>query len=147
MRQRAMQVDSGDEDRDLRHHERGDDGRLIVELRPIGAGGKGAAVGRLLAELEPVSVLALGDDRSDAEGFRLLRSERTASRLVALTIGVHDRLATPVEVIEAADVMLSAPRDAGRLLGALVRILAAEVDPVPRPGSDRASGPTGPTRT
>jgi trehalose 6-phosphate phosphatase len=95
------------------------DGRLIVELRPIGAGGKGAAVGRLLAELGPRSVLALGDDRSDAEGFVLLAQERAAGRLAALNVGIHDRTATPPELIAAADVMLAAPRDAARLLSAL----------------------------
>ena len=101
------------------------DGRLIVELRPTGAGGKGAAVGRLLEELEPASVLAMGDDRSDAEGFRVLRAERAAGRLAALCVGVHDRHATPTELLDAADLMLATPRDAGRLLSALATILEA----------------------
>jgi trehalose 6-phosphate phosphatase len=95
------------------------DGRLIVELRPTGAGGKGAAVGRLLAELAPASVLAMGDDRSDAEGFVLLADWRAAGRLAALNVGVHDRDATPPEVVSASDVMLPAPREAARLLSAL----------------------------
>jgi trehalose 6-phosphate phosphatase len=95
------------------------DGRLIVELRPAGAGGKGEAVGRLLAELAPRSVLSLGDDRSDAEGFRLLASERAVGRLAALNVGIRDRSAPPPELIEASDVMLDAPRDAARLLSAL----------------------------
>ena len=102
------------------------DGRLIVELRPIGAGGKGSAVVRLLAELAPASVLAMGDDRSDAEGFRLLADERAAGRLAALNVGVHDRTATPAELVEAADVMLSAPRAAARLLSALAAALERE---------------------
>jgi trehalose 6-phosphate phosphatase len=95
------------------------DGRLIVELRPIGAGGKGEAVGRLLAELAPSSVLALGDDRSDAEGFVLLAERRAGGRLAALNVGIHDRSATPPELVAASDVMLPAPRDAARLLSAL----------------------------
>ncbi|HLY13007.1 MAG TPA: trehalose-phosphatase [Candidatus Limnocylindrales bacterium] len=95
------------------------DGRLIVELRPIGAGGKGEAVGRLLAELAPASVLAMGDDRSDAEGFAILAERRVAGRLAALNVGIHDRSATPPELIAASDVMLAAPRDAARLLSAL----------------------------
>ena len=102
------------------------DGRLIVELRPIGAGGKGDAVGRLLAELAPRSVLALGDDRSDVEGFRVLAVERAAGRLAALNIGIRDRTATPSDVVEAADVMLDAPRDAARLLSALATVLEAQ---------------------
>ena len=99
------------------------DGRLIVELRPTGAGGKGAAVARLLDQLEPESVVSLGDDRSDVEGFRLLAEERAAGHLAALTVGVHDRLETPPELLEAADVMLAEPRDAGRLLAALATVL------------------------
>jgi len=99
------------------------DGRMIVEVRPAGSGGKGAAVGRLLAELAPASVLAMGDDRSDVEGFRLLTSERAAGRLAALNVGIHDRSATPPELVEAADLMLKAPVDAGRLLNALAAAL------------------------
>jgi trehalose-phosphatase len=99
------------------------DGRMIVELRPAGAGGKGAAVERLLAELAPASVLAMGDDRSDVEGFRLLASERGSGLLSALNVGVHDRTATPPELVEAADVMLDTPRDVGRLLNALAGAL------------------------
>lgn len=95
------------------------DGRLIVELHPTGAGGKGAAVVRLLAELRPQSVLAMGDDRSDAEGFRVLASERAAGRLAALNVGIHDRTDTPPDLVAAADVMLAAPHDAARLLSAL----------------------------
>jgi trehalose 6-phosphate phosphatase len=99
------------------------DGRLIVELRPAGAGGKGEAVGRLLAELAPRSVLSLGDDRSDAEGFVLLAQARAAGRLAALNVGIHDRTASPPELVEAADVMLAAPHDAARLLSALATVL------------------------
>jgi trehalose-phosphatase len=102
------------------------DGRLIVELRPIGAGGKGAAVTRLLAELKPASVLAMGDDRSDAEVFDVLRVERSAGRRAALNVGVHDRHATPAEVVASADVMFREPRDAGRLLNALAVRLESE---------------------
>ena len=105
------------------------DGRLIVELRPAGAGGKGAAVGRLLAELAPASVLSIGDDVSDAEGFDVLRAAQAAGRLVSLNAGVHDRHATPSELLAAADVMLAAPRESGRLLGALASVLERERDP------------------
>ena len=105
------------------------DGRLIVELRPAGAGGKGAAVGRLLAELAPASVLSIGDDVSDAEGFDVLRAAQAAGRLVSLNAGVHDRHATPPELLAAADVMLAAPRESGRLLGALASVLERERDP------------------
>ena len=88
-------------------------------------------MGRLVAEYGPASVLALGDDVSDAEGFRLLAAERAAGRLAALSVGIHDRIATPTEVLAAADVMLDTPRDAARLLAALATILAQELADAP----------------
>jgi trehalose-phosphatase len=101
------------------------DGRLNVEFRPAGAGGKRAAMARLVDDLAPSSVLSLGDDRSDAEGFLVLRAARDAGRLAALSVGVHDRVATPAEVIAAADVMLDRPREAARLLSAVATMLEA----------------------
>ncbi len=111
------------------------DSRMIVELRPVGAGGKGAAVARLAAEVRPVSVLALGDDRSDAEGFRVLSAKRAAGRLASLSIGVHDHHATPRELLDAADEMFENPRQTGRLLNALATVLEHE---------QATSGPRGP---
>ena len=105
------------------------DGRLIVELRPAGAGGKGAAVRRLLGEFRPASVLSIGDDVSDAEGFGVLRRERAAGRLATLNVGVHDRRATPPELLAAADLMLAAPRESGRLLSALATLLERAYGP------------------
>ncbi len=100
------------------------DGRLNVELRPAGAGGKRAATARLLDELRPSSVLLLGDDRGDAEGFSVVSAARAEGRLLAgLSVGVHDRVATPPEVLAAADVMLDSPRDAAHLLSALATLL------------------------
>ena len=100
------------------------DGRLNVELRPAGAGGKRGAMARLVAELGAASVLSLGDDRGDAEGFLVLRAARDAGRLASgLSVGVHDRVATPPEVLAAADVMLRSPREAARLLSALATVL------------------------
>jgi hypothetical protein len=61
----------------------------------------------------------MGDDRGDAEGFLVLREARASGRLAALSVGVRDRVATPPEVIAAADVMLPSPRSAARLLSAL----------------------------
>jgi len=100
------------------------DGRLNVELRPAGAGGKRGAMARLIDELAPSSVLSLGDDRGDAEGFLVVRAARSDGRVASgISVGVHDRVATPTEVLAAADVMLGSPREAARLLAALATVL------------------------
>lgn len=97
------------------------EGRMVVELRPVGAGGKGAATERLLATVRPRAAIALGDDRTDAEAFAVLRRERSAGRIAALAVGVHGGHEVPQEVVEAADVVLGSPRDAARVLAALAR--------------------------
>ena len=57
---------------DLAHYR----GRLVVDLRPRTAGGKREAFEELLADLRPATVVAFGDDVSDADGFAVLRAAR-----------------------------------------------------------------------
>jgi trehalose 6-phosphate phosphatase len=103
------------------------DSRRIVEFRPAGAGGKGAAVARLLERERPATAIVLGDDRSDAEAFRVVSAARADGRLAAsLTIAVHGSVETPLEVVEAADLVLATPRDAARSLSALAAALERE---------------------
>ncbi len=101
------------------------DGRKVIEFRPEGAGGKGAALARLIDEERPGCVLVLGDDRSDAEAFRALAELREPGGPDGLAVAVHGAIETPPEVVEAADLLLPAPRDACRLLCALARGLEA----------------------
>jgi trehalose 6-phosphate phosphatase len=102
------------------------DGRKVVEFRPRGAGGKGASLERLLERERPSTVLVMGDDRSDAEAFRALRRQRGAGRLGGLAIGVHGAAETPVEVLDAADLILPSPVEASRLLAAIATGLERE---------------------
>jgi trehalose 6-phosphate phosphatase len=115
------------------------EGRMVVELRPLGIGGKGAATERLLGEVRPRAAIALGDDRTDAEAFAVLRREREAGRIDALAVGVHGGHEVPPEVVQAADVVLASPHDAARVLAALARAIeraagatAAEATPARR---------------
>lgn len=106
------------------------EGRRIVELRPAGAGAKGDAVTRLLERHRPAAALLIGDDRSDAEAFRLVIRERDAGHLAsALLLGVHGARETPPEMVEAADVILPAPAASAVVLRALARALEAEDRP------------------
>lgn len=113
-------------DRELPPHELAHyRGRLVVDLRPTSAGGKAEAFERLIERLRPASVLALGDDLSDADAFTRLRAARAAGRLDGLAVGVTGPHGLPPEVGEAADVILPTPREAARLLAALARGLRA----------------------
>ena len=104
------------------------DGRKVLELRPPGAGGKGGAIRALLAEERPGALLVLGDDRSDAEGFRVLRAARERGEVAGLAVAVHGAAETPPELVEAADLVLASTRDAARLLSAVGRTAAARLD-------------------
>ena len=70
------EVDRDSPPHDLAHYR----GRLVVDLRPRTAGGKREAFEALLAELEPATVVAFGDDSSDADGFAVLRAARRRRR-------------------------------------------------------------------
>ncbi|HEV8488620.1 MAG TPA: trehalose-phosphatase [Candidatus Limnocylindrales bacterium] len=102
------------------------EGRRIVELRPAGAGGKGAAVERLIDSLRPGGVLVLGDDRSDAEAFETIRRARARREIDGLAVAVHAAAETPPEVVASADIELAGPRDAARLLSAVAAALERE---------------------
>ena len=118
----AVEADAGDDQLGMSRLE----GRRIIELRPVGAGGKGAAVERLLERDGPGAVLMLGDDRSDAEGFSVIADARRRGRLEGVALAVHGARETPPEVAEWADVVLASTHDAAKVLSALARALEAE---------------------
>jgi trehalose-phosphatase len=109
-------------DHDLEHYR----GRLVVDLRPRAAGGKRETMERLLAELEPSTVIAFGDDSSDADAFGVLRAARAAGRLDALAVGVTGPHGMPDDVRASADVILDTPVAAARLLASIARFVERE---------------------
>jgi trehalose 6-phosphate phosphatase len=99
----------------------------IVEVRPEGAGAKGAAVEELIARHRAAAVAVLGDDRTDAEAFRVVTAARAAGRLAAaVAIGVRRGADTPIEVTRGADALLPGPAAVGEVLRALASRLGAE---------------------
>lgn len=98
-------------------------GRRVVELRPPGAVAKGEALERMISDWGPASVFMLGDDISDALAFSALRRLRAAGVTDGVAVAVQARAEVPVEVLEAADIVLSSPVDATRFLSALARLL------------------------
>jgi trehalose 6-phosphate phosphatase len=84
-------------------------GRKVLELRPVGGGGKDAAVASLLAGGPSAAVYA-GDDRTDLDAFRRLRELREAGELEsAVCVGVVSSEAPP-ELREECDLAVAGPQ-------------------------------------
>ena len=107
---------------DLAHYR----GRLVVDLRPRTAGGKREAFEALLGGVEPATVVAFGDDLSDADGFAVLRAARAAGTIDGLAVAVTGPHGMPDEVRGAADIVLATPFLAARALAALATALERE---------------------
>jgi trehalose-phosphatase len=84
-------------------------GRKVLELRPVGGGGKDAAVAALLAIDGVTAAIYAGDDRTDLDAFRRLRELREAGELAsAVCVGVISPEAPP-ELAEEADLFVDGP--------------------------------------
>jgi trehalose-phosphatase len=116
------EVDSASPPHDLAHYR----GRLVVDLRPRDAGGKREAFEALLADLRPATVVAFGDDSSDADAFAVLRAARGAGAMGGLAVAVTGPHGMPDDVRAAADALLGTPRDVARALSALARSVERE---------------------
>jgi trehalose 6-phosphate phosphatase len=79
-------------------------GRKVLELRPVGGGGKDGAVASLLADERLDRATYAGDDRTDLDAFRRLRELTEEGRLkTAACIGVLSPEG-PAELVEECDV-------------------------------------------
>jgi len=84
-------------------------GRKVLELRPVGGGGKDAAVASLLASDGIERVIYAGDDRTDLDAFRRLRELRGAGELsTAICVGIASAEA-PGELAEESDLTVDGP--------------------------------------
>jgi trehalose 6-phosphate phosphatase len=84
-------------------------GRKVLELRPVGGGGKDAAVAALLSAEGIDRAIYAGDDRTDLDAFRRLRELREEGELVAaLCVGILSPEG-PAELSEEADLALDGP--------------------------------------
>ncbi|HEY6730994.1 MAG TPA: trehalose-phosphatase [Solirubrobacterales bacterium] len=82
-------------------------GRKVLELRPVGGGGKDGAVASLLADERLDHATYAGDDRTDLDAFRRLRELQEEGRLsAAVCVGVLSAEA-PAELTEESDVNVS----------------------------------------
>jgi trehalose-phosphatase len=84
-------------------------GRKVLELRPLGGGGKDAAIASLLAGDGLDRVTYAGDDRTDVDAFRRIGELREAGELVAaVRVGVLSAEG-PAEIDEESDVTVAGP--------------------------------------
>jgi trehalose 6-phosphate phosphatase len=91
-------------------------GRKVLELRPVGGGGKDNAVASLLAGDGFEMAVYAGDDRTDLDAFRRLRELREGGELTAaVCVGVVSPEA-PMELAEEADLIVEGPEGWLRIL-------------------------------
>jgi trehalose 6-phosphate phosphatase len=91
-------------------------GRKVLELRPVGGGGKDAAVASLLAGEEIERATYAGDDRTDLDAFRRLRELHEEGRLrTAVCVGIVSAEA-PAELAEESDLTVEGPEGWLRIL-------------------------------
>lgn len=100
----------------------GREGRMSVELRPIGLGDKGTAARAIVDRFGLRGAVVMGDDVTDLDMFDAVSEFRAAGRLRAaiIAVGGADR-EVPAEVSAAADVALADPAEAAQLLDRLSR--------------------------
>jgi trehalose-phosphatase len=96
-------------------------GRRVLEIRPVAEIDKGTAVRRLLAGRLASRALFAGDDRTDLDAFRALRSMTAAGDLgVAICIGIGSDEAPP-DLGQEADAVVAGPDEFRAVLTALAR--------------------------
>lgn len=101
---------------ELRH------GRMSVEVRPIGFGDKGSAARAIVERFGLRGVVVMGDDVTDLDMFAVVAELRSLGRLRGTIIGVGGGDGeVPASVVEASDVVLADPAEAGALLRVLGR--------------------------
>lgn len=94
-------------------------GRKVLELRPVGGGGKASAVAALLGTGDLDAAIYAGDDRTDLDAFRRLREMAGEGRLrCAVCIGVASPEAPP-ELAEESDLLVDDPQGWLEVLHAL----------------------------
>lgn len=81
------------------------EGRRIVELRPRAPINKGTAIVDLVEEWSLRGVLFFGDDVTDIDGFRALRSYREQAGIVAINVGVASP-ESPPDLFETSDIIV-----------------------------------------
>lgn len=91
------------------------EGKMVVEVRPPVELSKGEAVRSFTRRKGLASALVLGDDRTDAEAFTVIREMRDAGAIHGLCVAIATADA-PAELLASADYALADTAATGRLL-------------------------------
>jgi len=102
-------------------------GRMVMEVRPPVAIDKGTAVRELLGEGHWRHAAYIGDDRTDADGWRALHAMRDAGSLTTAIAVVATSPETPDELRAAADAAVVGPPGVLALLIAFAHTLPAPI--------------------
>ena len=95
-------------------------GRKVLEVRPPVPFDKGLGIVALLREQEVTAALYVGDDTTDLDAFRALRTMASAGELeTALCVAVSSE-ETPPDLAEESDLMVDGPAGVRGLLEALL---------------------------
>jgi trehalose 6-phosphate phosphatase len=100
------------------------EGRLVWELRPPLDINKGTAIRRLVEQHQLRGIIFLGDDRTDADAFTVLRDIRAETGCVTLNVGIM-AAETPAIVRELADVLVDGVAGTERFLSDVVEIVTS----------------------
>ncbi|MGE5596745.1 MAG: trehalose-phosphatase [Hyphomicrobiales bacterium] len=100
------------------------EGRMVLEVMPNQEGGKDRALLALARQFKVRSLLAMGDDETDALMFRAAL-ELAKENVHVLLAGVSGGAETPPEISELADVILRNTDEALEALETIARALGA----------------------
>jgi trehalose 6-phosphate phosphatase len=114
------------------------EGKRVLEIRFVRSPTKGTSVDWLVEEHRLRGMLFVGDDHTDVDAFRALRTRRGSGGFEALNVAVLGA-ETPQVVREAADVALTGPDEVADLLCRLAERLGPGAAPAPPAGA--APGP------
>lgn len=98
------------------------EGRMVLEVLPNTETGKGPALTAVARHFRAKSILAMGDDATDAAMFRAAR-DFEAEGVTVLLVGISGGDETPAEIVELADLMLGSIHEAREALEVIARAL------------------------
>ena len=101
------------------------EGRRIVELRPRAPVNKGTAIVDLIEHHGLQGVLFFGDDVTDIDGFRALRTYREQAGIDALNIGIASP-ESPPDLFETSDIIVQGVDACADLLAAIAESLSSD---------------------
>jgi trehalose 6-phosphate phosphatase len=101
------------------------DGKLVIEIRPRALVNKGTAIHDLSTELGLAGVVYLGDDVTDADAFRALKTLRSPE-VDTLSVGVVTE-ETHAIVLDTADLLVEGVEGCVALLAGIAQHLAPSI--------------------